>query len=120
MPKYRGSCRYCSLLVPASRYIGSRYCGGTPDIFLGPVSQNLLHLAAACHRQIHAARLAVNMAELQASFPDGWVVNDRQKASGVRHDSPIKEGFVVIEQVDQVNVAIKVRILVGELQHHPA
>ena len=60
------------------------------------------------------------MAELQASFPDGWVVNDRQKASGVRHDSPIKEGFVVIEQVDQVNVAIKVRILMAQLQHHPA
>src|SRR6202030_354773 len=31
------------------------------DVFLGPVSQNLLHLAAACHRQIHATWLAVNM-----------------------------------------------------------
>src|ERR1022692_493850 len=30
IPKYRGSCRYCSLLVPASTYMGSRYCGGTP------------------------------------------------------------------------------------------
>src|SRR5579864_6993804 len=50
-----------------------------PDIFLGPAPQNLLHFAAACHRQIHAARLTENMAELQAGFADGWVVNDRQK-----------------------------------------
>src|SRR5215469_9733958 len=30
IPRYNGSCRYCSLLVPASRYIGNKYWGGTP------------------------------------------------------------------------------------------
>ena len=91
-----------------------------PDIFLWPISQDLLHFAAACDREIHATRLTVNMAELEADFPNGRVVNDGQKASWVGHDRPIEERFIVVEQVDQVNVAIDVAGLVTELHHHPA
>src|ERR1017187_1122620 len=91
-----------------------------PNVFLWPISQDLLYFAAACDREIHAALPTINVAKLEAGFPDGRVVNDRQKASWIRHYSPIEKGFVVVEQVDQVNVAIEVRGLVAELHHHPA
>src|SRR5262249_55200198 len=35
------------------------------NVPLRPVLQDLLHLAAACHRQVHPARLTVDMTELQ-------------------------------------------------------
>jgi len=91
-----------------------------PDIFLGPVSQDLLHLAAPRDRQIHATRLTVNVTKLETGFPDGWVVNDGQKARRIGHYSPVEKCFVVVEQIDQVNVAIEVRVLVSELHHYPA
>ena len=89
-----------------------------PNVFLRPVLQNLLHLAAARDRKIHAARLAVDVAELQAGLADGRVVHDRQKARRVRHDGPVEERFVVIEQIDEIDVAIEVGVLVAELHHH--
>jgi len=51
-----------------------------PNVLLRPVFQNLLHLAAPRDRQIHAARLAVDMAELQTGFADRRVVHNREKA----------------------------------------
>jgi hypothetical protein len=111
--------RFCPKISEAQDAAGTRDADES-NVFLWPVSQDLLHFAAACDREIHAARLAVNMAELEAGFPDGRVVNDRQKASRVGHYSPIEECFVVVEQIDQVNVAIEVRVLVAEFHHHPA
>ena len=40
-----------------------------PDILLGPVSQDLFHLAAARDRQIHAARLAIVWPNLRHASP---------------------------------------------------
>ena len=90
------------------------------NVFLRPVSQDLLDLAAARHREIHAARLAVDVTELEAGFADGRVIDDRQKARRVGHDRPIEERLVMVEQIDQVDVAVEVGGLVTELHHHPA
>ena len=79
------------------------------NVLLRPVLQDLLHLAAARDRQVHAARLPVDMPELQAGLADGRVVDDRQKSRRVRHDGPVEQRFVVVEQIDQVDVAIEVR-----------
>src|SRR6202022_2088241 len=71
-------------------------------------------------RKIHAARLAVDVAELEAGLADGRVVHNRKKTRWVRHDSPVEERCVVVEQIDEVNIAIEVRVLVPELHHHAA
>ena len=71
-----------------------------PDILLRPVSQDLLHAAAARHRQIHAARLAIDVAELETRLSDGWVIDDRQKARRIGHDRPIEERLVMVEEID--------------------
>ncbi len=89
-----------------------------PNVLLRPVFQDLLHFAAARDRKIHSARLAVDMAELEASLADGRIIHDRQKARRVRHDGPVEERFVVVEQIYEVDVAIKVRGLVAQLHHH--
>ena len=60
------------------------------------------------------------MAELEAGLADGRVVDDRQKARRVGHDGPIEERLVVVEQIDQVDVAIEVGGLVAELHHDAA
>jgi hypothetical protein len=60
------------------------------------------------------------MAELKIGFPDGWVTNDREKACGIRHDGPVEQGLVVVEQVREIDVAIKVSRLVTELHHQAA
>jgi len=67
-----------------------------PYIFLGPVLQHVFYLAPACHREIHAAWAPIDMPEFQASLADRRVVNDRQKLCGVRHDGPVKQGFIVV------------------------
>jgi hypothetical protein len=91
-----------------------------PDILLRLVSQDLLHAAAAGCRQIHAARLAIDVAELETGFPDGRIIDDRQKARRIGHYGPIEERLVVVEQIGQIGVSIKVGVLVAELRHHPA
>src|SRR5262249_60438191 len=91
-----------------------------PDILLRPVSQNLFDLAAARDRQIHAARLAIDVTELETGFPDRRVINDRQKARRVGHYGPLEQRLIVVEQIDQIDVSIKVGVLVAELHHHPA
>jgi hypothetical protein len=58
--------------------------------------------------------------ELEAGFADGRVIDDRQKARWIGHDRPIKERLVVVEEIDQVDVAVKVGALVTKLHHHPA
>ena len=55
------------------------------------------------------------MAEFQTGFADGRVVHDGQEARRVRHDRAVEEGFVVVQQVDQVDVAVQVGGLVPEL-----
>jgi len=91
-----------------------------PDILLRPVSQNLLHLTAARYRQVHAAGLAIDVAELETGLPDGRVIDDGQKARRIGHYGPIEKRLVVIEQIGQIDVSIKVGVLVAELPHHPA
>ena len=88
------------------------------DILFRPVFENLLHAAAALDGQIHPAGLTIDVSELEACLTDGRIVHDRKKPGGVRHDGPIKESFIVIEQVDQVNVALQIRVLLAELEHH--
>jgi hypothetical protein len=88
------------------------------NILVRPVSENLLHPAAALDGQIHPAGLTINVSELEACLTDGGVVYDRKKPGGVRHDGPIKESFIVIEQVDQVNVSLQICVLLAELEHH--
>src|SRR4029077_240251 len=78
------------------------------DVLLRPVLQNFFHLAAACHGEIHAARLAVDVPKLQAGFSDGRVVDDGQKPSRIGHDGSIEQRLIVVQQVDQVNVALKI------------
>ncbi len=89
-----------------------------PNVFLRPVFQNLLYLAAPRYRQIHATRLAVDMAELQACFADGRVVHNREKARRVRHDGSVEERLVVVEQIHEVDIAFQIRVLLRELQIH--
>ena len=86
--------------------------------FCGQFFENLLHLAAARDREIHATRLAVDVAELQACLADGRVVHNREKSRRVRHDGSVEEGLVMVEQIDEVDVAIEVRVLLAELHHH--
>ena len=69
-----------------------------------PVAQHLLDVPLARDRQVHAARPAVDVAELQAGLADGRVVHDGQEARRVRHQRAVEERLVVVEQVDQVDV----------------
>ncbi len=89
-----------------------------PNVFLRPVFQNLLHLAAPRDRQIHAPPPSVDMAELQACFADGRVVHNREKARRVRHDGSVEERLVVVEQIYEINITLEVCVLIAELQHH--
>ena len=58
------------------------------------------------------------MAEFQAGFADGRVVDDRQEARGIGHQRPVEQRLVVIEQTDQVDVAVDVAGLVPKLLQH--
>ena len=88
------------------------------DVLLRPVPQDLLDLAAAANREIHATRLAIDMTELKAGFADGRVIDDRQKTGRIGHDRPIKERLVMVEEIDQVDVAFEVGGLVTKLHHY--
>ena len=90
-----------------------------PNVLLGPVSQDLFHLAAARHREIHAAGLAVNVAEFQTGLADRRIINDGQKVRRVGHDRPIEQRLIVVEQLYQINIAVEVGRLVAELHPHP-
>src|SRR5713101_4544716 len=58
------------------------------------------------------------MAELQACLADSRVVHNREKSCRVRHDGSVEERFVVVQQIDEVDIAIEVRVLLAELHHH--
>jgi hypothetical protein len=88
-----------------------------PDVFLRPVFQNIPDPAPPRDREIHATRLPVDVAELEARLADGRVVDNREKPRRVRHDGSIEKRFVVVEQLHEVGVAIEVRVLVAELRH---
>src|SRR5580700_4315769 len=60
-----------------------------PNVILRPVFQDFLDFASGSHREIHAARLAIYVAKLKASFADRRVIDDRQKASWIGHHRPI-------------------------------
>jgi len=36
----------------------------------------------------------------------------------VRHDGSLEERFVMVEQIDEIDIAIEVRVLLAELHHH--
>ena len=55
------------------------------------------------------------MAELQAGLGDRRVVHDGQETGWVRHQRAVEERLVVVQQLDQVDVALQVRGLVAEL-----
>ena len=75
-------------------------------------------MTAALNRQIHPARLPENMPELQTRLANRRVVHDGQEARGIRHHGPVKQGFVVIQQIDQIDVAREVIWLTRQLHHH--
>src|SRR5260370_33805064 len=58
------------------------------------------------------------MSKLEARFTDRRIVHDRKKPGGVRHDGPIKEPFIVLGQIDEVNISIQIRILLAELEQY--
>jgi hypothetical protein len=58
--------------------------------------------------------------KLQTCLTDGWVIYDRRETSGVGPDGAVEECLVVVEQIDQINVAFEVRAFVAELHHHSA
>lgn len=66
-------------------------------------------------RDVHAARPTKDVAEFQAGLADGGVVDDRQEARGIGHQGAIEQRLVVIEEPDQIDVAIDVAGLVPEL-----
>jgi hypothetical protein len=76
--------------------------------------------AATRNRKVHAPRLAVDMTEFEAGFCDRWIIDDGEEARRIGHDRAVEECLVVVEQIDQVDVAFKVSILLTELLHHPA
>jgi len=78
-------------------------------VFLPPVFQNLPYLVAPRDREIHAARLMIDMVELQTCFAYGRVAHNREKARRVGHDRSIEERFVVVEQIVEMDVAFEVR-----------
>ncbi len=58
------------------------------------------------------------MAELQACLADGRVIHNRQKSRRVRHDSSVEKCFVVVQKIDEINIAIEVGVFLRELHHH--
>jgi hypothetical protein len=91
--------------------------GGADEaqVFLRPVAQDLLYPTLVLDRDVHAARPAKDVAEFQAGLADGGVVDDRQEARGIGHQGAIEQRLVVIEEPDQIDVAIDVAGLVPEL-----
>src|SRR5262249_48614675 len=107
----------CSQVAKPEDTAGIGYTNKT-QVFFRPVLEYVFHSAATCDREIHAAGLAIDVTELQAGFTNRRVINDRQEPRRVRHDGPVEERFVVVEQVHQVDVALQVRGLLRELKVH--
>jgi len=59
-------------------------------------SEDLFHFAPARNRKIHAARLAIDVPELETGFANRRVVDDRKESRRIGHDRPIEERLVVI------------------------
>jgi len=59
------------------------------------------------------------VAEFQTGLADRRIINDRQKVRRVGHDRPIEQRLVVVEQINQVDVALEVASLGAELHPHP-
>ena len=64
-------------------------------------------------------RLPIDVAKLEARLSDGRVIHDGQKPSRIRHDGAIKQRFVVVEKIDQVDIPFKISWFLRQLQHHP-
>ena len=94
--------------------------GGADEahVRLRPVAQDLLHPPLVLDREIHAARAAEDVAELQAGLADGRVVDDRQEARRIGHRGAVEQGLVVVEQVHEIDVAVEIAGLVPELLQH--
>ena len=89
-------------------------------IFDGPVAEHFLHVSPARDRQIHAPWTAEDVPELETGLADRRVVDDRKKSRRVGHDRAVEKRFVVVEQIDEVDVAIEIGVFVAELLHDPA
>ena len=83
-----------------------------------PILQDLLYLAAACDREIHATRLTVDVAEFETGLADCRIVHDRQESRRIRHNGAVEQGFVVVEQIDEIDVTIKVGVFMPQLGQH--
>src|SRR6201987_770159 len=129
MPKYRGSCRYCSLLVPASRYIGRRYCGGTPAHAVYNCSLPIgmpMPLAPKSPRprirpelvtQITRTSLTGQLRSTSLTCPFR-LIDNVEEAGRVRHQGMIKKRLVRLELIHQVNKPVEIGGLFLELQQH--
>ena len=58
------------------------------------------------------------MTELETRITDCWIIDNRQETGGVRHERAVEKRLVVVEEVDEIDVAVHVRSLVAELQKH--
>ncbi len=85
------------------------------NVLLGPVAQDLLHASLVVDGDVHAARAPEDVVELQAGLADGRVIDDRQEAGRIRHQGAVEQRLVLVEQPDQVDVAIEIGGLVSEL-----
>ena len=63
-------------------------------ILFGPVAKQLLQPAARADRQIHAARLAEDMAEFLARLADGRGIDQWHVGRGIRHQERVEQGLV--------------------------
>src|SRR5262249_42337945 len=95
----------CSQVAEPEDAAGVGYTNET-HVLLRPVPEYVLHFAATCDREVHAAGLTIDVTELQASFANRRVINDGQEPCRVGHDRSVEKGFVVVEQVHQVDVAL--------------
>ena len=86
----------------------------------GPIAQNFLHMATALDRKVHAARAAEDVTKFEARVANGRVVHDGKESRRIGHDRAVEERLIVIEQIDEVDVAVEIRRLVRELQHDAA
>jgi hypothetical protein len=89
-----------------------------PDVLLRPVLQDFLDLAFPCHREVHAALLAIDVAELETGFANRRVIDDRQKAGRIGHHRPIEQLLVVVEQVYEIDITVDIAVFVTQLHHH--
>ncbi len=68
------------------------------DIGLRPVAQDFLELLLAIDREIQTAWTSQDMAEVFAGFADCWRIHQRNESRRIRHEHPVKQGLVCLEQ----------------------